>query len=383
MQILTHKPEERRFDFRTATVWAAKMRKVSAWRIALEVVLLARGQGKLSAEEYFQQGAWRPGLTWAERREFLGRKSVRALNTALNPPPEWAALQRLGDKIISQAWLKAAGVPVPNRIAVAAVEDPKAGVPWLGSREAILEFLSSPGSLPCFGKPAHSSIGRGAVRLMGFTDAGEVRIGADRIVAAEALAAEIWSKYQRGYIFEELMEPHSGVAAMIGPVIGTLRVTTINTGAGPEVLYTALRGPAEGATVDSSSGPLGILLTIDPVTGQILRMQDRRSLGGLDLAASPITGRALVGEVLPDFPAALDAALSAHRALPERGIVGTDVMLSTRGPVVGEVNSNPHHSVYQTAFARGLLNRDILPKLLAVRARFKDSVPLPRGCPLK
>jgi D-alanine-D-alanine ligase-like ATP-grasp enzyme len=79
----------------------------------------------------------------------------------------------------------------------------------------------------------------------------------------------------------------------------------------------------------------------------------------------------------------MEAALAAHRALPERGIVGTDIMLSNRGPVVGEVNSNPFHSVYQTAHARGFLNADILPKLKAVRARFAGSVPLPKDCPLK
>lgn len=382
-QNLSHKLTGRRFDFATATVAAAKHREVSPLRIAFETAVLRRLSGKLNSREYFTQGAWRPGLTWAERRQFIGKHVSVALNTAINPPPDRKALLRVDDKIVSGQFLVGHGIPMPRRLAVAAATDPDAGAPWLDSPEATLEFLRSPGVLPCFGKPAHSTMGLGAVRLMGLTDTGALIVGGGRTVTPEALVAEIWANHPRGYVFDELIVPHPDLAAQIGPVIGTLRIVTINSGAGPEVLYAACRGPAAGATVDSSAGQLGVMLAIDSVTGRILRMQDRTRLGGMDAPVNPVTGRDPVGEVLPDYPAALEAALAAHRCLPERGVLGTDIMLSDRGAVVGEVNGSPYQSVYQMAFARGLLNAELLPRLKAVRARFSGTVARPRLSPLK
>jgi hypothetical protein len=381
-QILTQKPK-RRFDFAAAVLGAAQLRDVSPLRIATETVLLRQLAGRLGSDEYFSQGAWQPGLRWSQRRAFLGSKAARALNAALNPPYEAEAVARVDDKIVSGLHLTAAGVPMPRRLAVTAMSDLKAGVPWLESAEAVLAFLRTPGVVPCFGKPAHSSLGLGAVRLEGFDASGALVMGGGRTVRLEALVAEIRAAHPRGYIFEEMVVPHPDLARLIGPVIGCLRVVTTDAGAGPEVLYASLRAPAPGATVDATAGPMGTLLAVDRETGRILRQQDRRRLGGIDDAANPVTGRNLVGEVVPLYQAALDAALAVHRALPERGLVGVDVMISDRGPVVGEVNSSPHHAMYESAFARGLLNPELLPRLQAVRARFRAVTPRPKGCPLK
>ena len=65
-----------------------------------------------------------------------------------------------------------------------------------------------------------------------------------------------------------------------------------------------------------------------------------------------------------------------------RGMLGVDILLSDRGPLVNEVNQNPGHSAYQTAFARGLLNADFLPTLRAIRARFREVTPKPKLGPL-
>jgi len=166
-------------------------------------------------------------------------------------------------------------------------------------------------------------------------------------------------------------------------VIGTLRVVTLDAGAGPEVLYAVLKTPAPGAMVDSAAGPLGGFASIDLASGRVLREQDRRQMGGQDIEANKTTGRTIAGETLPDFAAALDHARAAHSSLGEYGILGIDILLSDHGPLVNEANANPHHSVYQIAMARGVLNPDFLPRLLAVRARFRAVTPRPKHCPLK
>lgn len=382
-QILTHKPKGRQFDFRQATLGAAELRKIGHWRIGLEVMLLARGPGKLTANDYFLQGAWRPGLTWAERRAFLGSKPNSALNVALNPPPTQAFSQLTRDKLASERLFKAAGLPMPETVAIAAQSDPGHGMRWLTGPEAIVAFLRQSGSLPCFGKPVHGSVGKGAVRLERLDEDGLLHLGDGRTVTPDALAAEIWSAHSKGFMFQKIVHPHPKLARLIGPVIGTMRVVTIDAGAGPEVLYVTHKAPAAGATVDGASGPLGCYIAIETTTGRVLRLQDRRWLGGTDAAVNPVTGLAMVGEILPDFQAAVDLTLRAHACMPERGLLGFDVMLGPDGPVLVEANSSPFHSSYQTSFARGVLNADLLPRIQAVRDRFRSVTPRPKNCPLK
>ena len=382
-QILTHKPKGRRLDFRQATLGAAEMREVPAWRIALEVMALARSQGRLTADDYFLQGAWRPGLTWTERRAFVGTRVNSAVNLALNPPITDAARQITQDKLGATRRFEAAGLPVPRTMAVAAQGDPGDGLRWLDGPEAIAAYIRAPGTLPCFGKPVHGSTGVGAVWLDRLDEAGQVQLNDGRVVSVEALVAEIWASHARGYLFQEILAPHPALARLIGPVIGTLRVLTIDAGNGPEVLYTGLKTPAPGAVVDSAAGPLGCYAAIDAASGKVLRLQDRRRLGGTDEAVNPITGVAMAGHILPDFAQALQIAVAAHGCIPDRGILGVDIMLSDGGPRVMEVNTSPHNSLYQTAFGLGLLSAEFLPRLQAVRARYRAVTPRPKYSPLK
>ncbi|WP_333815841.1 sugar-transfer associated ATP-grasp domain-containing protein [Tabrizicola sp.] len=381
--ILTHKPKTRRFNFRTATEFASKQRGVSAGRIGLETMLLSLGSRRLSAEDYFLHGAWRPGLTWAERRSFIGSRPNLALNTALNPSWTPEARERTRDKLHADALFRASGLPVAETRAVAATADPGRGYRWLPDPRAVLAYLREPGALPCFGKPVHGSVGVGAVRLEAWEDEDNLRLGDGRRVAAADLVTELWAKHAEGYIFAEIVHPHPGLARLIGPVIGTLRVVTADAGRGPEPLYAVLKTPAPGATVDSLAGPLGGYAAVDLVSGRILREQDRRRMGGVDRETNIVTGIALAGETLPDFAGALATARAAHACLDGHGILGIDILLSDRGPLVNEANSNPHHSTYQIAMARGVLNPDILPRLQEVRARFRSVTPRPKYCPLK
>jgi hypothetical protein len=355
---------------------------VSSFRIGLEAMLLSRGSSKLDGKDYFLHGAWQSGLSWAERRAFIGSFVNRALNQALNPvsTPESRAV--IEDKLVSEQRFKAAGLPVVPVRAVAAAQDPGSGLRWLDGPEAILAFLREPDALPCFGKPVFSSTGLGAVRLEGRDGEGNLRLGDGRVVSPGDLVAEIWADWSQGYIFADIAEPHPELARLIGPVIGTMRVVTVDAGLGPEVLYAVLKCPAKDATVDSAAGPLGSVAAIDLATGRILREQDRRSLGGTDLPVNAVTGVPLAGEVVPDFAAGLEMSLTAHASLGDHGILGLDIFLSDRGPLVNEANSNPHHSMYQIGFARGILNPGLLPRLKAVRARYRQVTPRPKLCPL-
>lgn len=381
-QSLSHKPKGRQLNYGHAALYAAKQRKVSTWRIALEIFLLSRGPGRLTSDDYFLHGAWQPGLSRAERRAFVGSNVNRALNRALNPPVELGRHMILRDKLASRELFAKAGLPQPRCLAVASDRAPAEGLRWLDSQEALLAFLAEPASYPCFGKPVFGSTGTGAASLVG-RDGDDLLLGDGRRVTTGDLAAEIWRDHSKGFVFQELVQPHVDLAVWMGPVLGSLRILTIDAGSGPEVLYSNLKLPAAGAMVGSASGPLGCNAAVERETGRILRVQDRRQIGATDLQANPVTGQAAVGQILPDYAEAKRLAVEAHRALGDFGLVGMDILLSDRGPLVVEANSSPHHSSYQIGNARGILNQELLPKLESVRARFRDVTPRPKLCPLK
>lgn len=381
--LLSHPPQGRRLDIASAIGYAAKARGVSPLRIAIESSLLRRGRGKLTINEYFLAGAWQPGISFAARRAFLGPRAFVALNSALNPPAPDGPGSALSDKLECHARFSAAGLPQPRILAVAASEKPVTGETWLSSPDATLDFLSRSDNLPCFGKPVHGSQSIGGVSIIEQTDPGRVRLGNGTEVATRDLVAEIWHDHARGFMFQELVRPHRDLETLIGPVIGSVRIVTTLAGTEPEVLYTVLRGPAAGAMVDSNAGQLGSYIAVDPVTGKVIRAQDRRQIGGASLEKSIVTGADWPGAQLPDFNLALALARAAHAAFPAYGITGSDIFLSDRGPLITEINGNPHHSCYQESHAHGVLNPDFLPRLKAVRDRFRAQVPRPKDCPLK
>lgn len=358
------------------------MRNTGLWRIGLELFALSRGKAQLQSDEYFLQGAWRPGLSWAERRAFVGRHASTRLNRALNPPLAPEAPTPLKDKLLGHALFGTAGLAMPRILAVAAEAAPGPGLRWLDGPAATADFLRDPAILPCFGKPVHGSLGAGAASVLDRDAEGRLVLGNGARVAPEDLAAEIWRDHRQGFMFQELVRPHPELAALIGPVVGSMRLVTLDAGQGPHLLYAVHKAPAAGAMVDSASGPLGALAAIDPDSGRVVRVQDRRQMGGTEAEVHPLTGQRWQGAVLPAFAAGVDLALAAHRCLPAQGLLGVDVFLSDRGPLLTEVNVNPHHSVYQIAFAQGVLNPAFRPRLQAVRARFRATLPRQKGVPL-
>lgn len=304
------------------------------------------------------------------------------MNAALNPALPKGTPSILVDKLACHARFTAAGLPQARILAVAAREAPTTGEDWLRSSAATLEFLNRTDVLPCFGKPVHGRHSLGAVAIMARTEDGRLLLGNGREVDPAALVEEIWRDFDQGYMFQVLVRPHRDLAALFGPVIGSIRIVTVNKGDGPELLYAVQRAPAAGAMVDSSTGKLGTYAAVDLRSGQVIRAQDRRQMGATDLANNALTGARWPGADLPEFSSTVQIALAAHAAFPECGIAGSDLFVSDAGPVISEINVNPDHAAYQTGHARGFLNPEILPRLQAVRARFRNSGPQPRCLPL-
>ena len=347
-----------------AMLWLRQSQGTGLVRQIARMARLAYSPSRLTAEDYFLYALFRPELSQDERRAFLSQARETRLNARLAPNDLPGAQHGLiSDKILSGLLFERMGLPVAPIRAAFSTTRRVPGLRMLTRPEEITLYLAEPGALPCFGKPAGSSLAIGGASLIGLTDGGAaIRLGNGQTVPLERLIAEIARNFSDGYLFQKLERPAAALEPLTGPTIGTIRVTTVRLREGPVVLYVVLKLPAAGAMIDSliATKP-SVFALLDPESGAILRAQDMLRMCTRTAETSPATGTRLSGAVVAGLAPAIELALEVHRLLPAHGVLGTDIALTDKGPLLNEVNGNPHHSIYQRAAARGLLNPEFKP----------------------
>jgi hypothetical protein len=97
----------------------------------------------------------------------------------------------------------------------------------------------------------------------------------------------------------------------------------------------------------------GLLAPIDLATGRL--GIGCKGYGGDDYAVHPVTGAPIAGFVLPHWDEAKALAVRAHRAaFDDYALIGWDVGLTDRGPILVEGNSKPGVLMPQRAGRQGL-----------------------------
>lgn len=332
---------------------AARERGVSRARIAGDVLRCALGRHGIPPPEYFKFRLFDPALSREDREAFVSDKEITRLNTALRAPAVRGLAGLFSSKLRTGLLLRGAGLPTTEIRAVSRATPTRLAVPVLVGADAIEAFLRQAGTLPVFGKPDGLSLGVGAASFLRL-DGAEIVLGDGSRVPVARLAQEIARDYPEGYLFQEMLRPHPVLARLIGPVVGTLRVTSLRLQTGPQALFVMLKMPGPGAMVDGSLAGENAAAIIDTATGRIQRVQLLSARIGEDLLSGHVTGADLPGAELPDFAEALALAQDVHRLFPEQGVFGFDIILSDRGPLINEINQNPLASLVQSARGSGL-----------------------------
>lgn len=380
--ILVTKVGARRVDLVRMIQETAGKRRVSQYRVALEIMRRHLNRQRISYNDYFLFGLHRSELTPAERAAFLGDAPVTALNGTLAAVDRGSLSGLLRNKILTAMVLERAGIATAPIRAIYATQGTPLAYGVLRSADDITDFLLKPGSLPVFGKPVNGSRSVGAVSILEIAEPGMLRLGDGRVVAALALAQEIVAAFAGGYLFQDLLVPHAALAQLAGPAIASLRVASLWVGGGPSVLYTVLRLPAQGAMADDfPAGKQNGMALLAPDSGHLIRAQGGQMPGDQELLTAPATGQILAGFQVPEWAAVRAMAERVHGLFPLQAIVGIDIALTDAGPVVNEINANPLHGLYQRAAGRGVLNPEFKPLLLQALAE-KGVTKRPRGSPL-
>jgi hypothetical protein len=363
--ILSKAAAPRPFDVNNAMRWVRQTHGKSALRQFAEILPLLRRPNLLQPKDYYLNGLFRPEFDSAIRRTYVSHAGSHELNLRLSPVHALSYHGLTFNKILAGALLERLGVRTPPLRAWFPGEPGLPGARPLRTVADLAEWLSDPGSLPCFGKPVFSSNSIGAAAFLEISDdRRQIRLGDGREVAIDAVCAQIARDFPRGYIFQPLLRQRPEVEALNGPAVGALRVVTLRVSAGPEVLYTVLKMPPAGAMFDGAANRrTNAMALVDPGSGLILRAQDMGRMAPAALEAAPATGQDLAGVVLPDVAEAVALACELHRHFPTHGVLGFDVALTVDGPCVTEVNTRPYHTIFQRAADRGMLNPDFLPRI--------------------
>lgn len=270
------------------------------------------------------------GLSGADRRTHMRRFELAGVLRRISPAG-WRAGCALNDKLLFDRRCREAGLPVPRPI--------EPGAP--------------PPSFDLILKPADGRSGHG-LRLARRLADGRFRLdGRRRPVTSSELVDLAGASRPRALLAERVVN-HPALAELALDALATLRLTTcVDERGGIEIVTAALRMPGRrGIAIDSLKHG-GLAAAVDMTNGRLGVARGHRRPGVH--RRHPVSGAAISGLVLPDWPAAMALARDAHgKAFAEYVVVGWDIALTARGPILIEGNSKPSVILAQLTPRRGL-----------------------------
>lgn len=326
----------------------------SVFAQAREMLVLRRGPGGITPQEYIANRLFDDArFTMADKRAFLGVAGEHAVDRVCNADHRWRAPVK--DKIVFAAMMRGLGFPVPELVAFHHARRRCFMGADLRTRDDLLAFLRGL-DRPVFGKPLGGRWSLGAASLEGYDAATDtVRTLGGAAIGAGDLADQIGAFAAEGYLFQERLEPHPVLAQACGPALGTVRLLTAMTPEGPELMAAVWKVIGGGNIADNFWRRGNMLAAVEGESGTVLRVASGLGHEAVTHENHPDSGVPLVGLVLPDWQAARATCLSAATALAGLRLIGWDVALTPRGPVIVEANTLPAFNLHQIATGRGLL----------------------------
>ncbi|MGB9144126.1 MAG: sugar-transfer associated ATP-grasp domain-containing protein, partial [Aestuariivirga sp.] len=144
------------------------------------------------------------------------------------------------------------------------------------------------------------------------------------------------------YLVQPWLKNHPSIADFAVDSLVTIRVVTcLNEAGAPEVTLAMLRVLAKLEPTWTDVPDEEYATPIDLATGRMgLFTGDSMRTSHLRYDKHLVTGRQIEGTVLEEWPAIRDLAIRVHAAFPYRVLIGWDIALTDKGPVVLEGNNS-------------------------------------------
>lgn len=281
--------------------------------------VLGLGTGWSAAERRFLSDEIRAsGLSMAERR---------GVHRLINP-----AGYPLSQNILRNKAVFADHVS-KHRLAAPSTFDPASGTlaDWLGNQDAIVA------------KRGYSSKGKG---VAAFTR------GADGW--PESVTRELEKVLAKHGVIQERVQAHEVLKDLSPGALPTMRVVTCLDESGlPEAAAVVLRLGGGGPRPVDNFNAGGLAVRVNDGTCELAFRSGGFSTE--ELTSHPASGTTIAGREIPDFAEAIDLARRSHATLPAGyTVVGWDIGLSDRGPVLIEGNWNHGTDIVQLVSGKGL-----------------------------
>jgi hypothetical protein len=333
---------------------------------AIEIVRLRQGAGKLDPDEYYQYGLYDDRrFTWEQKQQFFGRRMENGLIPILGEG-WWLGLAN--DKVIAYAFLKGLGFPIPEPFAVYHPWRSAGDVPVLRTAAEAAAFVRQQRA-PFVTKPIFGMSGRDVSAVRAYDSTRDVVVLTDGTTSSvEEFVARVGSPRDAGgMLFQELLTPHRDVYERCGDRLCTARMITVVNREGPRLISALWKVATGGSMTDNycRGANSNMVAPIDAETGVVGRTCTGVGREFRYVDEHPDTGQVLPGFQLPDWRTAVDICLSATAAIPRLPMQAWDVALTSRGPVLLEVNVNGgmtlpqlcvRSGIHQGAFAEFLAN---------------------------
>ena len=351
---------ERGLDQQSFAASMVEVRRVHGKQVlqqVREMASLAFGQGGVTPAEYYAWRLYDDRLSREDKQRFTGVKAMRKVWRACNFEQDWSGL--VWDKMAFYAMMKGFGFPVPKTRFVYHRSRSFGPLPVANTPETFAGLLRQTSDYPLFFKPNGSYQSLGAAAVEGIDVRNDKLVMADASTVDVASFVDSVSRYaEDGYIVQKRLQPHSSLKAICGDNLSTVRALVILTANGPRLLRAAWKLPSQHNIADNYWRPGNMMASIDPDTGRALRLVSGFGIRLQEFDREPATSRRVTEMIVPDWAQLRNLSLAATSALGHLRLVGWDIGITAKGPVIVEANATPDFGLHQIAEGQGMLSNE-------------------------
>ena len=170
--------------------------------------------------------------------------------------------------------------------------------------------------------------------------------GIEKIDSSKEDGYELYTRLKQNgqTLVEEVVKQSKEMNTLFPTAVNTLRVVTARIDGKTTILFRALRIGNGTNVVDNFNH--GGMYTVVNEQGYIEKPAIDKK--GNIYEAHPVTKTKIAGFEIPDFDKVIEMVTDASKVIPEVGLVGWDIAMTDKGPVMIEGNQLPGYDIYQS-----------------------------------